>query len=45
MKSTANILFDEGAQHLFITEKLAKVLQIIPTITEQVAVSSTGNTY
>jgi len=45
MISTTNILFDEGAQHLFITVKLAKVLQIIPTITEQVAVSSTGNTY
>ena len=39
-KTTANILFDEGAQHSFISEQLAKTLQISPTTTEQVALSS-----
>ena len=44
MKCTANILFDEGAQRSFITEQLARALQIIPTITEKVALSSFGTT-
>ena len=40
--STANILFNEGAQRSFISEQLAKALQIVPTATEQVALSSFG---
>ena len=42
IKTTANILFDEGAQHSFITTELAEELHINPTTTEQVALSSFG---
>ena len=45
IKTSANILFDEGAQWSFITAQLAAELQISPTTTpcsEQVALSSFG---
>ena len=41
-KTSANILFDEGAQRSFITAQLAAELQIGPTISEQAALSSFG---
>ena len=42
IKTSANILFDEGAQRSFITAQLAAELQISPTTSEQVALSSFG---
>lgn len=42
IRTSANILFDEGAQRSFITTQLAAELQIIPTTSEQVALSSFG---
>ena len=42
IKTSANILFNEGAQWSFITAQLAAELQISPTTSEQVALSSFG---
>ena len=39
----ANILFDEGAQRLFICSQLANKLHVIPSTTTRVALSSFGN--
>ena len=39
----ANILFDEGAQRSFICSQLANKLNIVPSTTTQVALSSFGN--
>ena len=41
-KIHANILFDEGAQRTFISTQLAAELQVTPTSTTQVALSSFG---
>lgn len=38
----ANILFDEGAQRSFMSEKLAKTLRIVPHTSECVSVSAFG---
>ena len=43
IKTSANILFDKGAQWSFITAQLAAELQISPTTSEQVALSSFGD--
>ena len=39
----ANILFDEGAQRSFITEKLANTLRISPHTSENVSISAFGD--
>ena len=39
----ANILFDEGAQRLFIYSHLAEKLHIVPSSTTQIALSSFSN--
>ena len=41
-KTTTNILFDEGAQRLFITEKLANKLKIKHTGLDTIEVASFG---
>ena len=41
--TSANILFDEGAQSSFITESLAQKLQIKPTGTEKLCLSGFGS--
>ena len=43
IKTSVNILFDEGAQRLFITTQLAVELQFVPT--EWVALSSLEKSY
>ena len=40
----ANFLFDEGAQRSFITEKLARVLQLTPDGTDVVKLATFGDT-
>lgn len=42
MQAEANILFDEGAQRLFMSEKLAKTLRISPHATKVVNISAFG---
>ena len=42
VRRNANILFDEGAQCLFISVQLATELHVKPTTTTQVALSSFG---
>ena len=44
VKTSANILFDEGAQCSFISEEMAKALKITPMTTEQIPLSSIGTT-
>ncbi len=42
MYTEANILFDEGAQRSFITQKLADELQLVPMSTENISLSHFG---
>ena len=42
MRMNANILFDEGAQRSFMSVQLATELQVKPTSSTQVALSSFG---
>ena len=44
IKTLASILFDEGAQHSFISAALASELQINPTSTVDMTVASFGTT-
>lgn len=41
-QAEANILFDEGVQRSFMSEKLAKTLRILPLVTESVNLSTFG---
>ena len=42
IQAEANILFDEGSQRSFMSEKLAKTLRISPRATESVNISAFG---
>ena len=40
LQTEASILFDEGAQRSFVSDKLAKELKISPQLTENVSISA-----
>ena len=44
VKIQANILFDEGTQHSFISAEMASELQLTPTCQVDIAVASFGTT-
>jgi len=44
VQAEAHILFDEGSQRSFLTEKLARLLEVVPCSSEHISLTSFGST-